>query len=105
MVLPESGIRISDRDGDAGKASAGPTRRKNQLFCPRVSFLLLLLDADHNNLATHRAAPDELFLSCRRILLVPSVARLSVDHVSIHVAFAIASAVSIFLVVSYLRLV
>jgi hypothetical protein len=53
----------------------------------------------------NRTASHELFLPGLGLLFLHLLLAYLVDHVSIHLAFLICSAVSVFLVVSYLRLV
>ena len=87
------------------RSAAGTTRGKNQLFRPRITIFLFLPHAHHNHNARHRSSPHELLFPRCRVLPFHLLLAYLVDHLSIHVSFAIAAAVSVFLVVSYLRLV
>ena len=92
MVMPE-------------KLQPGPLAGKISLFAP-VSlfffFFLMLIITTMRGIDLH---PMNYFFLAAAFFSFHLLLAYLVDHVSIHVAFAISSAVSIFLVVSYLRLV
>jgi hypothetical protein len=71
--------------------------------------LLLLPALHHHHHSRHRDPSHELLFPRRLLLLLPPLAGLPgrplADHVSIHLAFFICAVVSLFLVISYLRLV
>lgn len=92
MVMPE-------------KLQPGPLAGRISLFAP-VSlfffFFLMLIITTIRGIELH---PMNYFFLAAAFFSFHLLLAYLVDHVSIHVSFAIASAVSIFLVVSYLRLV
>ena len=92
MVMPE-------------KLQPGPLAGRISLFAP-VSlfffFFLMLIITTIRHIDLH---PMNYFFLAAAFFAFHLLLAYLVDHVSIHVAFAISSAVSIFLVVSYLRLV
>ena len=92
MVMPE-------------KLQPGPLAGRISLFAP-VSlfffFFLMLIITTIRRIDLH---PMNYFFLAAAFFAFHLLLAYLVDHVSIHVAFAISSAVSIFLVVSYLRLV
>lgn len=67
----------------------------------RISFR----DVRHHHPAGDRPAPSELLFPGDGLFAFHLLLAYLVDHISIHVAFLISSVVSVFLVVSYLRLV
>ena len=92
MVMPE-------------KLQPGPLAGRISLFAP-VSlfffFFLMLIITTMRGIDLH---PMNYFFLAAAFFSFHLLLAYLVDHVSIHVAFGIASAVSVFLVVSYLRLV
>ena len=92
MVMPE-------------KLQPGPLAGKISFFAP-VSlfffFFLMLIITTMRGIDLH---PMNYFFLAAAFFSFHLLLAYLVDHVSIHVAFAIAAAVSVFLVVSYLRLV
>lgn len=92
MVMPE-------------KLQPGPLAGRISLFAP-VSlfffFFLMLIITTMRGLDLH---PMNYFFLAAAFFSFHLLLAYLVDHVSIHVAFVISSAVSVFLVVSYLRLV
>ncbi|MCM3901943.1 MAG: inner membrane CreD family protein [Pyrinomonadaceae bacterium] len=92
MVMPE-------------KLQPGPLAGRISLFAP-VSlfffFFLMLIITTMRGIELH---PMNYFFLAAAFFSFHLLLAYLVDHVSIHLAFAISSAVSIFLVVSYLRLV
>ena len=92
MVMPE-------------KLQPGPLAGKISFFAP-VSlfffFFLMLIITTMRGIDLH---PMNYFFLAAAFFSFHLLLAYLVDHVSIHVAFAISSAVSVFLVVSYLRLV
>ncbi len=92
MVMPE-------------KLQPGPLAGRISLFAP-VSlfffFFLMLIITTIRGIELH---PMNYFFLAAAFFSFHLLLAYLVDHVSIHVAFAVSSAVSIFLVVSYLRLV
>jgi len=92
MVMPE-------------KLQPGPLAGRISLFAP-VSllffFFLMLIITTMRGIDLH---PMNYFFLAAAFFSFHLLMAYLVDHVSIHAAFAISSAVSIFLVVSYLRLV
>lgn len=92
MVMPE-------------KLQPGPLAGKISLFAP-VSlfffFFLMLIITTMRGIELH---PMNYFFLAAAFFSFHLLLAYLVDHVSIHSAFAIAAAVSVFLVVSYLRLV
>ena len=92
MVMPE-------------KLQPGPLAGKISFFAP-VSlfffFFLMLIITALRGIDLH---PMNYFFLAAAFFAFHLLLAYLVDHVSVHTAFAIAAAVSIFLVVSYLRLV
>ncbi|MFN2515852.1 MAG: inner membrane CreD family protein [Pyrinomonadaceae bacterium] len=92
MVMPE-------------KLQPGPLAGRISLFAP-VSlfffFFLMLIITTMRGIELH---PMNYFFLAAAFFSFHLLLAYLVDHVSIHVAFAISAAVSVFLVVSYLRLV
>jgi inner membrane protein involved in colicin E2 resistance len=92
MVMPE-------------KLQPGPLAGRISFFAP-VSlfffFFLMLIITTMRGIELH---PMNYFFLAAAFFSFHLLLAYLVDHVSIHVAFAISSAVSVFLVVSYLRLV
>ncbi len=92
MVMPE-------------KLQPGPLAGKISLFAP-VSlfffFFLMLIITTMRGIDLH---PMNYFFLAAAFFSFHLLLAYLVDHISIHASFAIASAVSVFLVVSYLRLV
>ena len=92
MVMPE-------------KLQPGPLAGRISFFAP-VSlfffFFLMLIITTMRGIELH---PMNYFFLAAAFFSFHLLLAYLVDHVSIHVAFAISSAVSIFLVISYLRLV
>lgn len=92
MVMPE-------------KLQPGPLAGKISFFAP-VSlfffFFLMLIITTMRGIDLH---PMNYFFLAAAFFSFHLLLAYLVDHVSIHVAFAVAAAVSVFLVVSYLRLV
>jgi hypothetical protein len=85
---------------------ARPPGRRDQLLRPSIFVAVLLPDVYNHHNPRHRPSPHELLLP-RRCVLSLSICSSPylVDHISSHVAFLICPAVSVFLVMSYLRLV
>jgi inner membrane protein involved in colicin E2 resistance len=87
------------------KLQPGPLAGKISLFAP-VSlfffFFLMLIITTMRGIELH---PMNYFFLAAAFFSFHLLLAYLVDHVSIHTAFAISSAVSVFLVVSYLRLV
>jgi inner membrane protein involved in colicin E2 resistance len=87
------------------KLQPGPLAGRISLFAP-VSlfffFFLMLIITTMRGIEIH---PMNYFFLAAAFFSFHLLLAYLVDHVSIHLAFAICSAVSIFLVVSYLRLV
>src|SRR6266566_1610760 len=92
MVMPE-------------KLQPGPLAGRISFFAP-VSlfffFFLMLIITTMRGIELH---PMNYFFLAAAFFSFPLLLAYLVDHVSIHVAFAISALVSVFLVVSYLRLV
>ena len=92
MVMPE-------------KLQPGPLAGRISLFAP-VSlfffFFIMLIITTMRRIELH---PMNYFFLAAAFFSFHLLLAYLVDHVSIHVAFAISAAVSVFLVVSYLRLV
>ena len=92
MVMPE-------------KLQPGPLAGRISFFAP-VSlfffFFLMLIITTMRGIELH---PMNYFFLAAAFFSFHLLLAYLVDHVSIHVAFAISAAVSVFLVVSYLRLV
>jgi inner membrane protein involved in colicin E2 resistance len=87
------------------KLQPGPLAGRISLFAP-VSlfffFFLMLIITTMRGIDLH---PMNYFFLAAAFFSFHLLLAYLVDHVSIHAAFAISSAVSVFLVVSYLRLV
>ena len=88
-----------------GKLQPGPLAGRISLFAP-VSlfffFFLMLIITTMRGIDLH---PMNYFFLAAAFFSFHLLLAYLVDHVSIHAAFAISSAVSVFLVISYLRLV
>jgi inner membrane protein involved in colicin E2 resistance len=88
-----------------GKLQPGPLAGRISLFAP-VSlfffFFLMLIITTMRGIDLH---PMNYFFLAAAFFSFHLLLAYLVDHISIHAAFAIAAAVSIFLVVTYLRLV
>jgi inner membrane protein involved in colicin E2 resistance len=92
MVMPE-------------KLQPGPVAGQISYFAPvslLLFFFLLLIITTLRNIDLH---PMNYFFLAAAFFAFHLLMAYLVDHISIHAAFAICSAVSIFLVVSYLRVV
>ena len=87
------------------KLQPGPLAERISFFAP-VSllffFFLMFIITSMRNIDLH---PKHYFFLAASFFAFHLLLAYLVDHISIHAAFAICSAVSIFLVVSYLRLV
>ena len=105
LVVQEPAVGLSDRDGHAGKIPAGAARGTDQFFAP-VSlfffFFLMLIITTMRGIDLH---PMNYFFLAAAFFAFHLLLAYLVDHISIHAAFAISALVSVFLVVSYLRLV
>ncbi len=88
-----------------GKLQPGPLAGQISFFAP-VSlfffFFLMFIITTMRNIELH---PMNYFFLAAAFFAFHLLLAYLVDHISIHVAFGVCSAVSIFLVVSYLRLV
>jgi inner membrane protein involved in colicin E2 resistance len=88
-----------------GKLNPGPWVGQVTLFAPVSLFLFFFLLFVFTTIRGIKVHPmNYFFLGCGFFSFHLLMAYL-VDHISIHAAFAVASAVSVFLVVSYMRLV
>ena len=92
MVMPE-------------KLQPGPLAGRISLFAPVSLFFFFFLMLIITTIRQIELHPMNYFFLAAAFFSFHLLLAYLVDHVSIHVAFAISSAVSIFLVVSYLRLV
>jgi inner membrane protein involved in colicin E2 resistance len=92
MVMPE-------------KLQPGPLAGKISLFAPVSLFFFFFLMFIITTMRGIDLHPMNYFFLAAAFFCFHLLLAYLVDHVSIHVAFGIASAVSVFLVVSYLRLV
>jgi inner membrane protein involved in colicin E2 resistance len=92
MVMPE-------------KLQPGPLAGRISLFAPVSLFFFFFLMLIITTLRGIELHPMNYFFLAAGFFAFHLLLAYLVDHVSIHSAFAISSAVSIFLVVSYLRLV
>jgi inner membrane protein involved in colicin E2 resistance len=92
MVMPE-------------KLQPGPLAGRISFFAPVSLFFFFFLMLIITTLRGIELHPMNYFFLAAAFFSFHLLLAYLVDHVSIHVAFAISSAVSIFLVVSYLRLV
>jgi inner membrane protein involved in colicin E2 resistance len=87
------------------KLQPGPLAGRISLFAPVSLFFFFFLMLIITTLRGIELHPMNYFFLAAAFFSFHLLLAYLVDHVSIHVAFAISSAVSIFLVVSYLRLV
>lgn len=92
MVMPE-------------KLQPGPLAGKISLFAPVSLFFFFFLMFIITTMRGIELHPMNYFFLATAFFAFHLLLAYLVDHVSIHAAFAIASVVSVFLVVSYLRLV
>lgn len=92
MVMPE-------------KLQPGPLAGRISLFAPVSLFFFFFLMFIITTMRGIDLHPMNYFFLAAAFFCFHLLLAYLVDHVSIHVAFGIASAVSVFLVVSYLRLV
>jgi inner membrane protein involved in colicin E2 resistance len=92
MVMPE-------------KLQPGPLAGKISLFAPVSLFFFFFLMFIITTMRGIELHPMNYFFLAAAFFAFHLLLAYLVDHVSIHAAFAIASVVSVFLVVSYLRLV
>jgi inner membrane protein involved in colicin E2 resistance len=92
MVMPE-------------KLQPGPLAGKISLFAPVSLFFFFFLMFIITTMRRIELHPMNYFFLAAAFFSFHLLLAYLVDHVTIHLAFAISSAVSIFLVVSYLRLV
>jgi inner membrane protein involved in colicin E2 resistance len=92
MVMPE-------------KLQPGPLAGRISFFAPVSLFFFFFLMLIITTLRGIELHPMNYFFLAAAFFSFHLLLAYLVDHVSIHVAFAISSAVSVFLVVSYLRLV
>jgi inner membrane protein involved in colicin E2 resistance len=92
MVMPE-------------KLQPGPLAGRISLFAPVSLFFFFFLMLIITTLRGIELHPMNYFFLAAAFFSFHLLLAYLVDHISIHLAFAISSAVSIFLVVSYLRLV
>src|SRR5206468_11912774 len=92
MVMPE-------------KLQPGPLAGKLSLFAPVSLFFFFFLTFIITTMRGIELHPMNYFFLAAAFFAFHLLLAYLVDHVSIHLAFAICSAVSIFLVISYLRLV
>jgi len=92
MVMPE-------------KLQPGPLAGKISLFAPVSLFFFFFLMFIITTMRGIELHPMNYFFLATAFFSFHLLLAYLVDHVSIHVAFAISSAVSVFLVISYLRLV
>jgi inner membrane protein involved in colicin E2 resistance len=87
------------------KLQPGPLAGRISFFAPVSLFFFFFLMLIITTLRGIELHPMNYFFLAAAFFSFHLLLAYLVDHVSIHVAFAISSAVSIFLVVSYLRLV
>ncbi len=87
------------------KLQPGPLAGQISLFAPVSLFFFFFLMFIITTLRGIELHPMNYFFLAGAFFAFHLLLAYTVDHISIHLAFAIASAVSIFLVVSYLRLV
>jgi hypothetical protein len=92
MVMPE-------------KLQPGPLAGRISFFAPVSLFFFFFLMLIITTLRGIELHPMNYFFLAAAFFSFHLLLAYLVDHVSIHVAFAISSAVSVFLVISYLRLV
>jgi inner membrane protein involved in colicin E2 resistance len=92
MVMPE-------------KLQPGPLAGKISFFAPVSLFFFFFLMLIITTLRGIELHPMNYFFLAAAFFSFHLLLAYLVDHVSIHVAFAVSSAVSVFLVISYLRLV
>jgi inner membrane protein involved in colicin E2 resistance len=92
MVMPE-------------KLQPGPVAGRISLFAPVSLFFFFFLMLIITTLRGIELHPMNYFFLAAAFFSFHLLLAYLVDHISIHLAFVISSAVSIFLVVSYLRLV
>jgi len=92
MVMPE-------------KLQPGPLAGKISLFAPVSLFFFFFLMFIITTMRGIELHPMNYFFLAAAFFAFHLLLAYLVDHVSIHAAFAIASVVSVFLVISYLRLV
>ena len=92
MIMPE-------------KLQPGPLAGRISLFAPVSLFFFFFLMLIITTLRGIELHPMNYFFLAAAFFSFHLLLAYLVDHVSIHLAFAICSAVSIFLVISYLRLV
>lgn len=98
-----SGIQIGI--GMPKKLNPGPFVGKVSFFAPVSLFLFLFLMFIITAIRGVRIHPMNYFFVCAAFFAFHLLLAYLVDHVDLHLSFAIASAVSVLLVVSYMRLV
>ena len=87
------------------KLQPGPLAGKISFFAPVSLFFFFFLMLIITTLRGVDLHPMNYFFLAAAFFAFNLLLAYLVDHISIHAAFAISSAVSVFLVVSYLRLV
>lgn len=98
-----SGIQIGV--GMPKKLNPGPFVGKVSFFAPVSLFLFLFLMFIITAIRGVRIHPMNYFFVCAAFFAFHLLMAYLVDHLDLHLSFAIASAVSVLLVVSYMRLV
>jgi len=98
-----SGIRIGVELPD--RLNPGPFVSRVTFFAPVSLFLFLFLMLIITTLRKVRIHPMNYFFVCAAFFSFHLLLAYLADHIDIHAAMAISSAVSIFLVVTYMRLV
>lgn len=87
------------------KLNPGPFASRVSFFAPVSLFLFLFLMFIITTIKSIKIHPINYFFICAAFFSFHLLLAYLIDHINIHAAFAICSAVSIFLVVSYMRLV
>jgi hypothetical protein len=106
VELHQSDFRIPNRHGNAEKDQPGaPWPAQISFFAPiSLAFFFVWMFVITLLRRIDPAPMNYLFLGCR-LFRLPLLFAYLVDHLDLMASFAIASCVSVFLVVSYLRLV
>jgi inner membrane protein involved in colicin E2 resistance len=87
------------------KVNPGPFVSRVTFFAPVSLFLFLFLSFIITTLQERKIHPMNYFFICGAFFSFHLLLAYLADHVDIHLALVIASAVAIFLVISYMRLV
>ncbi|MEJ5167377.1 MAG: inner membrane CreD family protein [Thermoanaerobaculia bacterium] len=105
MGILQSYLRNSNRNKNAPKIKSRTLCFEGKFFCSRFAFLFLFLMFIITSVRKINIHPMNYFFISAAFFSFHLLMAYLVDHIDVHLSFLISAIVSLFLVISYIRLV